>query len=151
MATELLQIDDLLIDKFNPYTVPGADTFSPGIPKMGGYKGRSNLDWYEPTEDPVQVKEQSMACGMPSVGDYSIDFCVKKPQVLNNQPGWAMEFDGLGPLITSSYGLTTARDSASSPETAGLMYKLVGIKMTNNALMILILGLALVFLLVSNN
>ena len=62
-----------------------------------------------------------------------------------------MEFDGLGPLITSSYGLTTARDSSASPETAGIMYKLVGIKMTNNALIILILGLALVFLLVSNN
>jgi hypothetical protein len=149
MATELLQIDDLLIDKFNPYAVPGTDTFSPGIPHMGGYKGRSTLDWYEPTEDHAQVKESSPACGMPSVGDYSVDFCVKKPQVLNNQPGWAMEFDGLGPLITSNYGLTT--ENTSSPETSGLAYKLLGIKMTNNALIILFLGLALVLLLIRDN
>lgn len=148
MATELMQIDDLLIDKFNPYSVPGTDTFSPGIPHMGGYKGQSNLDWYEPVEE-TQVKEQTPACGMQSVGDYSVDFCVKKPQVLNNQPGWVMEFDGIGPLITSNYGLVT--ENSMSPETSGLAYKLLGIKMSNNALMILILGLALVFLLARNN
>jgi hypothetical protein len=149
MATELLQIDDLLIDKFNPYSVPGTDTFSPGIPVMGGYKGRSTLDWYDPVDEPPPIKEQSPACGMPSVGDYSIDFCVKKPQVLNNQPGWAMEFDGIGPLITSNYGLVT--DNSNSSETSGLMYKLLGVKVSNNALMILILGLALILLLVRND
>lgn len=149
MATELLQIDDLLIDKFNPYSVPGTDTFSPGIPVMGGYKGRSTLDWYDPVDEPPQIKEQSPACGMPSVGDYSIDFCVKKPQVLNNQPGWAMEFDGIGPLITSNYGLVT--DNSKTPETSGLMYKLLGVKVSNNALMILLLGLALILLLVRND
>jgi hypothetical protein len=60
-----------------------------------------------------------------------------------------MEFDGLGPLITSNYGLTT--ENTSSPETSGLAYKLLGIKMTNNALIILFLGLALVLLLIRDN
>lgn len=110
MASEMMQIDDLLIDKFNPYAVPGLDTFSPGIPKMlGGYKGQSTLTWYEKDSEPSPFKEtdKTIACGMPSVGDYSADFCSKPAMVLNNQPGWSMEFDGIDPLIRSDYGLDT--------------------------------------------
>ena len=104
----MMQIDDLLIDKFNPYAVPGLDTFSPGIPKMlGGYKGQSTLPWYDKDPEPSPFKEtdKTIACGMPSVGDYTADFCSKPALVLNNQPGWSMEFDGIDPLIRSDYGL----------------------------------------------
>lgn len=112
MSTEMLQIDDLLIDKFNPYAVPGADTFSPGLPQMlgGGYKGRSTLEWYDPARERASFRapsDKSIAEGMPSVGDYTVDYVQKPALVLNNQPGWKMEFDGLDPLITSSYGLVT--------------------------------------------
>ncbi len=113
MATEMLQIDDLLIDKFNPYAVPGRDTFSPGLPQMlGGYKGRSTLEWYdpEPVKSPFAPEDKTIACGMPSVGDYTTDYVSKPARVLNNQPGWQMEFDGLAPLIKSDYGLTTYLD-----------------------------------------
>ena len=148
MATELMQIDDLLIDKFNPYSIPGADTFSPGIPQMGGYKGPSTLDWYEPVDDP-QFKDESPACGMPSVGDYTVDFCTKKPQVHNNQPGWAMEFDGNAPLIIS-YGLVTAKDQMS-PSKNGFMYKTFRIPVSDNTFFILLAILALIFLLFRDN
>jgi hypothetical protein len=108
MSTEIMQIDDLLIDKVNPYAIPGSDTFSPGIPKMlGGYKGQSTLQWYDPSEiqTPFKDTDKSIACGMPSVGDYTADFCDKPAMVYNNQPGWKMEFDGIAPLIKSDYGL----------------------------------------------
>ena len=113
MASEMMQIDDLLIDKFNPYAVPGLDTFSPGIPKMlGGYKGQSTLQWYDKESEPSPFKEtdKTIACGMPSVGDYTTDYCSKPALVLNNQPGWSMEFDGIDPLIRSDYGLDTYMD-----------------------------------------
>lgn len=149
MATELMQIDDLLIDKFNPYAIPGEDTFSPGITHMGGYKGPSTLDWYKPVED-TPFKDESPACGMPSVGDYTVDFCTKKPMVRNNQPGWAMEFDGIDPLITSSYGLVTAKD-ATKPSHNGFMYKTFHVPISDNSFFVLLALLALMFLLFRDN
>ena len=153
MSTEMLQIDDLLIDKFNPYAVPGSDTFSPGLPQMlGGYKGRSTLDWYEPEPEksPFPPEDKTIACGMPSVGDYTPDYISKPARVLNNQPGWKMEFDGIDPLIKSDYGLSTYVDKEMykcDGPLSRMLYKTTGIRMSN-FLLIVLLMVALVFLVI---
>lgn len=145
MSSEMLQIDDLLIDKFNPYAVPGMDTFSPGLPQMlGGYKGRSTLDWYDPSDSgsPFSKTDKSTAAGMPSVGDYTADYVSKPPRVWNNQPGWAMEFDGIDPLIKSSYGLDTfINDDAAGPPTglSKMLYKSTGLRVSNFVILMVLL------------
>ena len=139
MTTELMIIDDLKIDHFNPYAIPDDDIFSPGIPKMGGYK-TSNLQWYLPEKDVIEPKEPSPACGMPSIGDYSVDFCVKKPQVRNIQPGWALEYDGIQGRITSGYGLT---DKPASPITLENVIRYA----TKNWILMMLLGLLILYLL----
>lgn len=141
MTTELMMIDDLKIDKFNPYAIPGEDIFSPGIPVMGGYKtGGAELSWYDPDPDVIPSKDRSPACDMPSVGDYSVDFCVKKPQVRNIQPGWGLEYDGVPGRVTSAWGL---RDPPALPVTIDRALRF----MTRNWVMILLLGLLILYLL----
>lgn len=141
MTTELMIIDDLKIDKFNPYAIPGEDIFSPGIPKMGGYKtGGAELAWYDPENEPMESKEPSPSCEFPSVGDYSIDFCVKKPQVRNIQPGWAMEYDGVPGRITSAWGLT-------NPDAKPITLESVINYMTKNWVLMLLFALVIIYLL----
>ena len=139
MTTELMLIDDLKIDHFNPYAIPDEDLFSPGIPKMGGYKTDGGLVWYQSEPDLVPSKEGPIACEIPYVGDYSIDFCVKKPQVRNIQPGWAMEYDGIEGRVTSAHGLLY---HDSDP-----IIKTLQEFMNKNWFMILLLGLAIIYLL----
>lgn len=140
MTSELMLIDELKIDQFNPYAIPDEYLFSPGIPKMGGYKtGGAELEWYEPTNDMTISKDPSPACGMPSVGDYSIDFCVKKPQVRNIQPGWAMEFDAVPGKVTSAYGLM-------KNDPPGLIIR-INEFLTTNWFIIVLLGLIILYLL----
>ena len=85
--TELLQIDELSMDRINPYTATA--TF--GVSYNGGYKSTEALPWMMPREEPV-VSEET-----PEYDDHF------NPKHIFRAPAMAAMTGGVNPATSFMY------------------------------------------------